>query len=43
MAASARAGGGERAMLAVGGIEQTFKVKGFKITEGGERALGYER
>jgi len=27
----------------VGGIERTFEVKGFKITEDGERALGYER
>jgi hypothetical protein len=27
----------------VGGVGQTFEVTTFKITEDGERALGYER
>ena len=27
----------------MGGVEQTLEVKTFKITDDGERALGYER
>lgn len=34
---------GMTAERVVGGVGQTFEVTTFKITEDGERALGYER